>query len=88
MLPFFGQPIVVNVFPQGCVLLEIYQDASFLAPRIDNELNTFHIHDLLPLILSSHDSLISCRLGSLGWGSRKSAMASRMFSSASCRVFP
>jgi len=53
MLSFFGQPIVINILPEGPVLLEVYYNPGFLPLGIDNKLNTFHIHDLPPSILSS-----------------------------------
>ena len=42
MLSFFGQPIAVDVFPEGSLLFEVYYNLSFLPLGIDNELNTFH----------------------------------------------
>jgi hypothetical protein len=38
MFPFFGQPIVVNIFPQAPVLFEVYYYPGFLPLRIDDKL--------------------------------------------------
>jgi len=50
MLSLFGQPIVINILPEGSVLFEIYYNPGFLPLGIDNKLDAIHIHDLAPSI--------------------------------------